>query len=168
MGIVNFKGNPHDSKTIEATLQQVERLTGKKIKKAIVDRGYRAKKQIRATQIISPTITKDPAKRVAYRKRFRRRAAIEPVIGHVKNQYGMKRNFLKGDIGDIVNATLAGAAFNFKRWLNLKLQELRWLWRFLIYNLEFIFWGFTILKDLCRKNWLRAEWNKTKKTELIV
>lgn len=128
LGIVNFKGNPHDSKTIEATLQQVERLTGKKIKKAIVDRGYRAKKQIRGTQIISPTITRDAAKRAAYRKRFRRRAAIEPVIGHLKNQYGMKRNFLKGDIGDIVNATLSGAAFNFKRWLNLKLEELRRLW----------------------------------------
>lgn len=127
LGVINFKGNPHDSKTIEATLEQVERLTGKKVQKVIVDRGYRTKKQFGTTQIIAPKPTKDPAKKAAYRKRFRRRAAIEPIIGHLKNQYRMNRNFLKGEIGDIINATMAGAAFNFKRWLNLKLKEISWL-----------------------------------------
>lgn len=126
LGVVNFKGNPHDSKTIEATLEQVEKLTGKKAQKAIVDRGYRTKKQFGSTQIVAPKPTKELAKKVAYRKRFRRRAAIEPIIGNLKNQYRMNRNFLKGEIGDIINATMAGAAFNFKRWLNLKVKELSW------------------------------------------
>lgn len=124
LGVVSFKGNPHDSKTIEGTLEQVERLTGKEIQKAIVDRGYRSKKKFGKTEIVRPTPSKDPAKKAAYRKRFRRRAAIEPIIGHLKNQYGMKRNFLKGEMGDIINASLAGAAFNFKRWLNHKANEL--------------------------------------------
>jgi len=127
LGVVNFKGNPHDSKTIEATLQQVERLTEKKVQKAIVDRGYKTKKQFGTTEIIAPKPSKEPAKKAAYRKRFRRRAAIEPIISHIKNQYRMDRNFLKGEIGDIINATMAGAAFNYKRWLNLKLKELSWL-----------------------------------------
>jgi IS5 family transposase len=127
LGVVNFKGNPHDSKTIEPTLEQVERLTGKKVQKAIVDRGYKTRRQFGTTEIIAPKPSKDPAKKTANRKRFRRRAAIEPVISHIKNQYRMDRNFLKGEIGDIINATMAGAAFNFKRWLNLKLKELSWL-----------------------------------------
>jgi len=135
LGVVNFKGNPHDSKTIEATLEQVERLTGKKVQKVIVDRGYRTKKQFGTTEIIAPKPTKDPAKKTAYRKRFRRRAAIEPLIGNLKNQYRMNRNFLKGEIGDIINATMAGSAFNFKRWLNLKAKELSWLLEQMKFNL---------------------------------
>ena len=127
LGVVNFKGNPHDSNTIEATLEQVKRLTGKKIQKAIVDRGYRTKKKFGETEIVAPKPSRSPAEKAAYRKRFRRRAAIEPIIGHMKNQYGMDRNYLKGELGDIINATLAGAALNFKRWLNIKLKELSWL-----------------------------------------
>ena len=42
----------------------------------------------------------------------------------MKGQYGLGRNFLKGEKGDVVNAILAGAAFNFKRWLNCKLEEI--------------------------------------------
>lgn len=127
LGVVNFIGNPHDSKTIEATLELVERLTGKKVQKAIVDRGYKTRRKFGTTEIIAPKPSKDPSKKTAQRKRFKRRAAIEPVISHFKNQYGMDRNFLKGEIGDIINAVMAGAAFNFKRWLNLKLKELSWL-----------------------------------------
>ena len=57
------------------------------------------------------------------RANFRRRATIEPVIGHMKHTYRMKRNYLKGVQGDVINAVMAGAAFNFKRWLNQKLKD---------------------------------------------
>lgn len=126
LGVVNFTGNPHDSRTIEETLKKVELLTKSKVEEAIVDRGYRWKKQINGTQIILP----DPLKQDAtnYQKRkmrtnFRRRAAIEPVIGHMKHTYRMKRNYLKGVQGDVINAVMAAAAFNFKRWLNQKLKS---------------------------------------------
>ena len=126
LGVVNFTGNPHDSRTIEETLKKVELLTKSKVEEAIVDRGYRWKKQINGTQIILP----DPLKQDAtnYQKRkmrtnFRRRAAIEPVIGHMKHTYRMKRNYLKGVQGDVINAVMAAAAFNFKRWLNQKLKN---------------------------------------------
>lgn len=50
---------------------------------------------------------------------LRRRAAIEPVIGHPKQEHGMERNHLLGQEGDRVNALLTGCGFN-----------LRKLWRF--------------------------------------
>ena len=51
------------------------------------------------------------------RKNFGRRSAIEPVIGHVKNDFRLARNYLKGIIGDSINLLLAVAAFNFKKWM---------------------------------------------------
>lgn len=119
LGVVNFTGNPHDSKTLAPTLNLVERLTGKRVKKAIVDRGYRGSKKIGTTEIISPKPQQKNSQKQAMRKRFKRRAAIEPIIGHVKQHFRMKRNYLKGELGDHINAILAGAAFNIKRWLNL-------------------------------------------------
>ena len=75
---------------------------------------------IEGTRIMIP---KPPRKRAtAYekqkaRKRFRRRAGIEPVIGHLKSDYRLGRNFLKGIAGDNVNLMMAAAAFNFKKWI---------------------------------------------------
>ena len=51
------------------------------------------------------------------RKRFRRRAGIEPVIGHLKSDHRLKRNFLKGFAGDQINLIMAAAGFNFKKWM---------------------------------------------------
>ena len=51
------------------------------------------------------------------RKRFQRRAVIEPVIGHLKSNYRLNRNFLKGFAGDQINLLVAAAAFNFKKWM---------------------------------------------------
>ena len=126
LGVVNFTGNPHDSKTVEETLEKVEQLTNQKVKEAIVDRGYRWRKKINGTKIVYPDPLKSDATNYQKRKMrayFKRRAAIEPVISHMKRTYRMKRNYLKGVQGDIINAVMAGAAFNFKRWLNQKLKE---------------------------------------------
>jgi len=68
-------------------------------------------------------IPKSPLKRAtAYekqkaRKRFRRRAGIEPIIGHLKSDYRLGRNYLKGIAGDAINLMMAAAAFNFKKLL---------------------------------------------------
>lgn len=126
LAVVNYAGNPNDSKTVEDTLNKVEEMTGQKVKGAIVDRGYKVKKTVNGTQIIKPSPLGSGStayERMKMRKYFRRRSAIEPVISHMKNQYRMKRNYLKGEQGDVINAVLAGAAFNFKRWLNQKLKE---------------------------------------------
>jgi IS5 family transposase len=50
------------------------------------------------------------------------RAAIEPVIGHLKNDHRMGRNYLAHSSGDAINAVLASVGYNFHRlirWLSL-------------------------------------------------
>jgi len=53
------------------------------------------------------------------RKDFRRRAAIEPIIGHLKSDHRMSRNFLRGFKGDEINLLLAASAFNLKKWMRI-------------------------------------------------
>jgi IS5 family transposase len=116
VGAMNFSENMHDSKTLPAALRQHERLTGIQAKEVYVDRGYPGLTQIGCTQIHLPKPNKNIT--LAQRKKHRRRAAIEPVIGHLKHDYRMLRNFLKGSYGDAVNVLLAAAAMNFKRMMN--------------------------------------------------
>jgi hypothetical protein len=60
-----------------------------------------------------------PARSAAMRKRFRRRAALEPVISHLKHDFRLSRCFLKGFQGDQLNLLLAAAAWNFRKWVRL-------------------------------------------------
>jgi IS5 family transposase len=121
VGAIAFEGNPYDGHTLEEHLKQTEFLTGKRPKIGIVDRGYRGRKNINGTEIISPSAPKKNAtqyeKRKA-RKRFRARAGIEPIIGHIKKDHRMLRNYLKGVKGDKLNTILAGTGFNLKKMLN--------------------------------------------------
>ena len=117
---VSFQGNPHDSKTLDKTLQQHERITTVKAQSANVDRGYRGAKMVNGTQIIAPDVRKNYTayQKQKMRMRFRRRASIEPVISHMKHQYRMLVNYLKGIAGDAINLMMSAAAFNFKSWMN--------------------------------------------------
>jgi len=71
------------------------------------------------------------------RQKFRRRAAIEPVIGHLKSDYRMARNFLKGFKGDEVNLLLAASAFNLKKWMRIYFFAL-YLGKYLFMELEIV------------------------------
>lgn len=135
VGALSFKGNPHDSLTISPTLDQHEKLTGTRASVAIVDRGYAAK-MINGTQVIKPTNGKGKTvyEKQKARKRFRRRAAIEPTISHMKHQYRMLKNYLKGSFGDRINVMMAAAAFNFKKWMNKTRNKFLWLLYFLIFK----------------------------------
>jgi IS5 family transposase len=117
VGAMNFTENIHDSKTLPDALQQHERLTGIKAKEVFVDRGYPGPTKIGHTQIHLPKPNKNIT--LSKRKKHSRRAAIEPVIGHLKHDYRMLKNFLKGSFGDAVNIMLAASAMNFKRMMNL-------------------------------------------------
>lgn len=111
-------GNPHDSQTLAPVLEQIEKDLKKPFDYAITDRGYRGKSTIGKTTIVVPNPEKDKIQNAQYQKikskQCRSRAAIEPIIGHLKQDHRMLRNFLKGVIGDKINAIMAGAAFNFK------------------------------------------------------
>ncbi|MBW2003162.1 MAG: transposase [Deltaproteobacteria bacterium] len=118
VGAVHLSTNIYDGHTLPETLTQTTELVGQRPKVAICDRGYRGKSNIDGTTIEIP---KNPGKRAsAYEKRkarksFRRRAGIEPIIGHLKSDYKLMRNYLKGSLGDSINLMLAAAAFNFRK-----------------------------------------------------
>ena len=122
---VSFKGNPNDNQTVGKTLEQQKKLTGASPKKAFVDRGIKSR-QVGETQIIAPSNGKGKTnwEKAKLRKGFRRRAGIEPIIGHVKSDCGMERNYLKGEVGDQINAILAASAFNFRSWLRKALEKI--------------------------------------------
>ena len=104
-------------------LDQYQKLTGLRAKEATADRGYRGKKEIDGTKINIPKkfnqklLTHYQQKKL--KKQFKRRAAIEPMIGHLKTDYRLGRNFYKGITGDSTNVLLAAAAMNFKRMMNI-------------------------------------------------
>ena len=128
IGAMAFTENLFDGDTLQPQLDQVERLLGHKPKVAIVDRGYRGRSQINDTQICTPKPL--PKNATEYQKhktreRFRSRAGIEPIIGHLKHDHRMLRNYLKGIEGDKVNTLLAAAAFNMKKMLNRITKSLK-------------------------------------------
>jgi IS5 family transposase len=140
VGAMNFTETLHDSKTLPRVLEQYNRLNGKQAKEVYLDRGYRGPKQIGNTLLHTPR----PDKNITTPKRkcHGRRAAIEPVIGHLKHDYRMIRNYLKGTVGDEINVMLAAAAMNFKRVMNLWRTEAITCWQlvynFILYGLQFL------------------------------
>jgi len=127
--IKRFSGNPHDSKTLEESLAQSQRVReligGNRPTIASTDRGFRGVTQVENTQIEIPKNTKEKSryKQEVARKRFRARAAIEPTISHLKRNHALGLNFLKGVTGDIHNALLSGIGYNLKmRYNQIKVQ----------------------------------------------
>ena len=121
IGVAAHRKNEHDSKTLEAALSNANKHRTKPITEAICDRGYRGKKEVGGTQICIPDTPKKrdtKYQKEQKRKKFRRRAAIEPIIGHVKSDHRMQKNYLKGFVGDEINLLLAATAFNLKKWMN--------------------------------------------------
>ena len=122
IGVASHDKNEHDSKTLEIVLTSANSNRTKPIKEAICDRGYRGKKEVLGTMISLPgTPLKRDTKyqKEVKREKFRRRAAIEPIIGHLKSDHRMQRNYLKGFIGDEINLLLSATAFNLKKWMNI-------------------------------------------------
>jgi len=101
-------------------LKHIETTRGKTVKQAVCDRGYRGKKKFDDTEIILPgsPLKKDNRyQKDKKRKRCRRRAAIEPIIGHLKSDFRLTRNYLKGIAGDEINLLMAACAWNLAQWL---------------------------------------------------
>ena len=117
VGTRSFPGNPYDGHTLAEQLEQTRILTDHQPKETIVDLGYRGRDLAdipvrHRGRIKSMTKTQ--------RRWLKRRQAVEPVIGHLKAEHRMRRNHLKGQLGDALNVVLAAAGYNL-RWL------MRWL-----------------------------------------
>jgi IS5 family transposase len=135
VGAMAFIDNLYDGDTLLPQLKQTERITGHKPKVGITDRGYKGRKVVNGVQIIIPA--KLPASANNYqkqkaRKRFRARAGIEPIIGHLKQDHRMSRNYLLDEQGDLVNTLLAAAGFNLRKMLQrLKAEALDIIFNFI-------------------------------------
>jgi transposase, IS5 family len=118
-------GNPFDGHTLGPVIAELEALTGIETRRIHVDKGYRGHNHQEKFRVwISGQVRRVTA---AVRREMRRRAAVEPVIGHIKAEHRMGRNYLKGRDGDRINAVLAAAGYNFSlllRWLDRLLRAL--------------------------------------------
>ena len=130
VGVDSFATNPYDGHTLPGVLQTARRITGLEFKVAIVDGGYRGSTRIGNTEIVLPDNGKglSQAQREEKKRQLTDRAAIEPRIGHLKTDHRVGRNFLKGIIGDHINAIMGAVGFNLKKRLNfLKKRSFFWL-----------------------------------------
>ena len=111
-------GNPYDGHTLGPVLRETEALTGREIERAYVDKGYRGHNADKPNRVC-----KSGQKCCGQIKReLRRRSAVEPVIGHLKSDGHLGRNFLKGREGDQINAVLSSVGHNLRlilKWLKL-------------------------------------------------
>ncbi|MGV8713151.1 MAG: IS5 family transposase [Nitrosomonas sp.] len=111
VGMRSLPGNPYDGHTLTDAIEQITLLTSQKPKAVFVDKGYRG------VSVEGVTIWRSGQKRGVTQsigKAIRRRSAIEPAIGHMKNEGKLRRNWLKGSIGDALNAVLCGAGHNLR------------------------------------------------------
>jgi len=143
VGAMAFEDNIYDGHAIEPQLEQVEDLLGRLPETALVDRGCKGRKSIMGVNIKIPGSGKG---KTAYqgkkeRDRFRSRASIEPVIGHIKQDHRMLKNYLKGIEGDMINTLMAGAAFNMMKMLRRIRESIICILNELFENL---FWNYQI------------------------
>jgi transposase, IS5 family len=120
-------GNPYDGHTLASVIPDMEKLVGNTIQRAIADKGYRGHN---APPDYKFRIFISGQKRGVtpqIKRALRRRSAVEPVIGHLKAEHRMGRNYLWFRQGDAANAVLAAAGYNFRRlirWLKLLLSQI--------------------------------------------
>lgn len=120
VGVESHDEHVHDSVTLKPALEAANRNRTKPIETAVVDRGYRgAKRKVDVEVIIpSPPLKRDDkTQRKRKQDLCRRRSAIEPVIGHLKHDFRMKRSLLKGAQGDAINLLMAACAWNLRKWM---------------------------------------------------
>lgn len=118
-------GNPYDGHTLSRTLGQVERIA-RKPEKAFVDRGYRGHGYKGDIEVHVDKVRRGRTPKSLWRW-MKRRAAVEPSIGHLKQEHRMDRNRLKGKEGDRINAILSAAGMNFSKLLRWLADFLRFL-----------------------------------------
>jgi len=121
LGARALQGNPYDGHSLAGQIEQVASLTRVAVKRAYVDRGYRGHGIEREGLDITLSHTRGIAS-PTIRREMRRRNAIEPVIGHMKDDGLLERNHLAGPDGDAINVILCAAGHNMRllaRWLRL-------------------------------------------------
>lgn len=104
-------GNPFDGHTLQSALRDAEINSGTSIKRAFADKGYRGH-GLKDKEVFIPGTRKRLS--AYFKSLLNRRQAIEPIIGHMKSDGKLERNFLKGCLGDCFNAILCGIGQNIR------------------------------------------------------
>ena len=118
-------GNPYDGHTLKAAIEDTQKLTGREIERVYVDKGYRGHDAPRPRSVFI-----SGQKRGVFgviKRELRRRSAIEPVIGHMKAEGHLDRNYLKGRDGDAANAILSAVGHNLRlvlAWLRILVRRI--------------------------------------------
>ena len=127
-------GNPYDGHTLQPTIEKMEQLCSRKPKMIFCDLGYRGTPQIKDSQIhVVPRKRRHLPR--SLRHWMNRRAAIEPVFGHLKSEHRLDRNRLKGVLGDQMNALFSACGWNLRKLLRAFFakngfpQLFRFLWQ---------------------------------------
>ena len=123
--VTSLPGNPYDGHTLAKVIPEMEALIGNTIARLIADAGYRGHNAPPDYQFRIFTAKQKRRVTPQIKREMKRRSAIEPVIGHLKEEHRMGRNYLAHRSGDANNAILAAAGYNFRRlirWLRLLLR----------------------------------------------
>jgi IS5 family transposase len=117
LGSLSLPDNPYDGHTLDQQLGQVRRMVGEKsAPEAHVDMGYRGHNHSGPETVHVDKRRRGSTPKPLWRW-MKRRAAVEPTIGHLKSEHRLERNRLKGTKGDAINAILSAAAMNFQKLL---------------------------------------------------
>jgi transposase, IS5 family len=118
-------GNPYDGHTLGQIIPDMETQIGAELERILADAGYKGHNAPLSHKF--KVYTQGQKRRVtpSIKREMKRRAAVEPVIGHIKAEHRMDRNYLFYSTGDAINAVLAAAGYNFSlllNWLRLLLR----------------------------------------------
>jgi IS5 family transposase len=119
-------GNPYDGHTLATIVPDMANAIGNEIDRILADAGYRGHNAPKSHKFRVFTAGQKRRVTPAIKREMRRRSAIEPIIGHIKAEHRMGRNYLAHEQGDAINAILAAAGYNFSlliKWL----REILWL-----------------------------------------
>ena len=130
VGMQSLPGNPYDGHTLHVTLKQVKNLTQQQPREVFVDLGYRGAAIPVGVKVYHRKLKRGITTRL--KRDIRRRSAIEPAIGHMKNDGKLRRNWLKGTQGDAFHAILCGCGHN----LRMILRKLRLLFALILVRLH--------------------------------
>lgn len=127
LGIKAFLQTPYDGHTIEPLLEQMETGGQQLPKELVYDRGGKGKTEIRGVKISIPGVprkTDTAYQKHTKRKKFRTRAAIEPIIGHLKTDFRLAQNYFLGETGPQINALLSATAWNMKKMMEILKEKI--------------------------------------------
>ena len=137
VGIKSFDENIYDGKTAKDSIEQVTRISGSRPSEALVGRGYRGYQgDINGTTVYHQGQKRGISKTM--RAWLRRRSRIEPLISHLKSDHRIGRNFLSGTLGDEINSTMAGVAFNLRKILKALANYWRVFFLFVLLSENFL------------------------------